>query len=158
MSDTQRALDKALRALGMRAHSEKEIVDKLERAGFDERTIAEVMAKLTEYNFTNDEDFARQWTQTRAKRGLGPWRISQELRRKGIDTETVTEAVAEIDEEEAFEQAQTLALRQLRRGGDRARKRAYDAMIRRGYDFDMAREALDAALRIHQEETSEEDE
>lgn len=141
----QKAIDRALRALGQRAHSEQEIVDKLTRSGFDERTIAQTMAKLAQYKLTDDDAFAEQWARSRVRRGMGPYRIAQELRHKGVDAGTIQEAVGAIDQDDAMERAVALATKHLRRGDERARKRAYDALVRRGYDFDMARSALSVA-------------
>lgn len=155
MDDSQRALDRALRSLAVRAHSEQELVKKLEQAGFDERIIAETMAKLASYHFTDDETFAAQWAAARARRGLGPWRIARELRDKGIARETADEIIAGFDEDAGLEAATALALKHLRKGDERARRRAYDAMIRRGYGYDMARQALDLAIETLQNEAEE---
>ncbi|MDL2318851.1 recombination regulator RecX [Eubacteriales bacterium OttesenSCG-928-A19] len=143
--EVQRALDRALRALALRAHSEQEIVDKLTRAGYDEHIIAETMAKLSEYSLTDDPSFASQWANSRARRGMGPWRIARELREKGVSREDADAAIAELDQDAALDTAIQLAEKQLRKGDARAQRRAYETLIRRGYDYDMAREALRTA-------------
>lgn len=142
MQQKDQALDKALRVLAMRAHSEKEIVDKLTRAGYDEHDVAKAMAKLTEYALLDDAAFASQWAASRAKRGLGQWRIARELRDKGIDRETADAALAQIDDETALESAQALAEKHLRRGGETAKRRAFDALIRRGFGYGLAKQAV----------------
>ncbi len=145
MRKKQEALEKALRVLAGRAHSEKEIVDKLTIAGYDEREIAEAMAKLAEYNLVDDDAFAGQWAASRARRGLGPWRIAQELRQKGVDRETADTALSDIDEDAMLENAVLLAEKHLRRGDANAQRRAYDALQRRGFGYDMARRAIERA-------------
>lgn len=154
--ETRKALDRALRALGHRAHSEQEIVDKLTRAGFDEHTIAQAMAALSQHRLTDDNAFADQWACARARRGMGPWRIAQELRHKGVSTEAIDKALEGFDEENALERATGLAKKHLQRGDPRARKRAYDALVRRGFDFDMAHAALRAASESLDMENDEE--
>lgn len=157
-TDTQQAFEKAMRSLSMRAHSESEIVEKLTRARFDERTIAEVMAKLYEYRLLDDEAFAAQWAEARTRRGMGPWRIGQELRQKGIDREIIDAVLAELDEDDAMEKAVELAEKHLRRGDSNARRRAYDALVRRGYGYDTARQALEHAIALIEEEDVEDEE
>ncbi len=148
MQPKGRALDRALRSLAMRDHSEREIVDKLTRAGYDEREIAEAMAALAQHNLVNDEAFARQWTSARARRGLGPRRIAWELREKGIQSETRDAALAEIDEDAMLEAATALAAQHLRRGDENAKRRALAALSRRGYGYDTAKQAIQRALSI----------
>lgn len=157
MDETQRAVERAVRSLAARAHSEKELVDKLVKADFDERTIAAAMAKLAAYHLIDDEAFATQWAATRARRGIGPRRISRELRDKGIDAALVESIVSAMDEEAMLEAATDLALKQLRKGGNNAYRRANDAIIRRGYDYDLARTALSEASRLHEEEHADDE-
>ena len=153
MQKKDHALDKALRSLALRAHSEKEIMEKLMHAGYDEREIAKAMAKLIEYNLLDDAEFAAQWAASRARRGLGQYRIAQELRQKGIDPETAGNAMGQIDEEVLLKNATELAEKHLRRGGDTARRRAFDALIRRGFGYALAKDAVEqAACAIAQEE------
>ena len=145
MDDKARALDRAMRMLAARARSEQEIVDRLAKAGYDERVIAETMAKLADYHFTDDEAFAAGWAASRARKGLGPYRIARELREKGIDRETAEAVMEDFDEDAALESATALALKHLRKGDDRAKRRAHDALLRRGFSYDMVRKALGEA-------------
>lgn len=145
MQQKDKAMETAIRALAGREHSEKEIVEKLTRKGFDEKTIAQVMAKLSEHGLTDDAAFAEKWAKHRANRGMGPYRIAFELRQKGLGSEGIDEALAGIDEAASFEAAVALAQKALRRGDERARKRAYDMLIRRGFSYSLAKSAVEAA-------------
>lgn len=151
----QKALERALRSLAIRAHSEQEIVDKLVRAGYEEEDIAEAMAKLAEYKLVDDEAFAVQWAASRARKGMGPRRIAQELYHKGISRDTADAAIGNLDADDEVEAAAKLALKHLRKGDERAKRRAYDAVIRRGFGYDTARNALARAALILAEEDSE---
>lgn len=157
MDETQRAVDRALRALAVRAHSEQEIVDKLVRAGFDERVIAEAMARLASYDYVNDRAFAAQWASARARKGMGPWRIQQELRAKGVGAEAVEAVLEGYDEDQALAQAAALAEKHLRRGDGNARKRAFDALVRRGHGYALARKAVALAEEGLAQEADEQD-
>jgi len=146
MHEKPRALDRALRSLALRPHSEGEIVEKLTAAGYTEREIAEAMAKLMENHLLDDSQFAAQWAASRARRGLGVRRIAQELRHKGIARDVSDEALALLDESVLLENAVSLAVKHLRRGDENARQRAYAALVRRGFDYGVARQAMERAL------------
>ena len=50
--------EKALRLLAFRAHSEKELSDKLKRAGAKDEDLPGVMEFVKEYGFVNDAEYA----------------------------------------------------------------------------------------------------
>ncbi len=144
------ALDQAVSLLAVRACSRGEIQQKLRRTGYSEETVEMVIAKLEQNNLLNDPEFADQWTRYRAQK-YGPRRIAQELRMKGVSAEDIENAVAEIPEEEQLEQAVRLAeksLRSAKAGEDprKTRQRILSALVRRGYDWDLARQAVEQIL------------
>lgn len=145
--ECQRALERAMRALAARAHTEKELVDKLSRAGYSQEAIAFVMEKLTQYALVDDGAFAEGWVRARAKRGMGPYRLMQELRRKGVAREEAEQAVSSLDEEDTLAAAAAFAAKRLGQGDPDDRRRTLQALVRRGFGYDMARAAIDRALR-----------
>lgn len=156
--DAQRAMERALRSLSMRPQSEGELVEKLQKAGYDERAIAAAMAQLAKAGLVDDKAFAAQWTQYRAGKGLGSFRIAQELRHKGVQEAIIQDVLADMDEDDTLEMATALAERFLARGNpDTANRRAYAALLRRGYSYDVARQALAAAEALLDEEDEEDD-
>lgn len=144
--ERQRALDRAFRSLAARAHTEKELVDKLARAGYSDEAIASVMETLTRYKLIDDAAFAESWVNARAKRGMGPYRLMQELRRKGVSREDSDSAIAALDEEESLTAAADFARRRLKDGSPDDRRRTMQALLRRGYGYETARSALERAL------------
>ena len=106
--EKQRALDRAFRSLAARAHTEKEIADKLARAGYSERAVAYAMETLAKYRLIDDASYAESWVLTRAKRGVGPYRLRQELRRKGVSSEDAQAAIDSLDEDDSLEAAAIL--------------------------------------------------
>jgi len=139
------ALEKAVAQLASRARTEKEILDSLRKNAYPELTIAKVMARLHEAGYINDADFAAQWTAERTAKGLGVHRISMELRRKGVDQMEIDQAVSAIDDEEMMNGA-LKAAQKAARGKDlhspADRQKILAALARRGYDFSIARQAL----------------
>src|SRR5215212_2854228 len=147
---SSRATEAALVFLGYRPRSEKEVRDRLRQGGYEQDAIDHAISRLHEWRYLDDADFARRWVENRtAHRPRGKRLLQQELRHKGIDTETAREAIteAELDETTA---ADELARRRLPAyaGDDPAvtRRRLGAYLARRGYGYDVIRIALDRAL------------
>src|ERR687893_2994188 len=145
-----RATEAALVFLGYRPRSEKEVRDRLRRGGYEQEAIEHAISRLHEWRYLDDADFARRWVENRTThRPRGKRLLQQELRHKGIDTETVREVIAEVDLDETGA-AEALARRRLPSyagddpGAIRRRLGAY--LARRGYGYDVIRIALDRAL------------
>lgn len=102
-----RLLDRAMRILGMRDHSEQEFRRKLtapvmtktgpEPVDATEDDVNNVVNWCYENRYLDDARFARQFIASRSRKGYGPARIRQELTQKGIDRETGEEAMRECD-------------------------------------------------------------
>ena len=145
-----RATEAALAFLAYRPRSEREVRDRLRRGGFAPETIEPVVAKLHDWRYLDDADFARRWIEGRAaQRPRGARLLQQELRQKGVAAETAREAIAEADLDEAAA-AEALARRRLAAyaGEDPqvVRRRVGAYLARRGYGFDVVRAALDQAM------------
>lgn len=145
------ALDKAVAFLASRARSRKEIEDKLLHCGYRPCTVEMVIYKLETENLLDDADFARQWVEARVNHKLGQNRIAQELRRKGISADEAEAALESIDSDDQLSAAIALVEKALARtkSGEDPRKTAnrITAMLaRRGFGWDVAREAISQAM------------
>jgi regulatory protein len=98
----------ALKSLGRRMRSEAELrrlmQAKVERGETGAAKIAAVIARLKEYGYLDDTAFAENYTQLRQQNEkFGARRVRQELGRKGIAQQTVSETIetkyAEVNEE-----------------------------------------------------------
>lgn len=130
------AKEKTLRLLEFRAHSEKELRDKLKIAGAREEDIETVLDFCREYGFVNDRQFAKMKARDlKNLKKYGLQRIKSELYQKGISAEYVEEAVSELDEDET-ETLLPLVEKKLRGNFE---KKNIDKCIRyfiyRGYNF-----------------------
>ena len=145
------ALDRAVGYLAARAHSCREIEQKLTRIGYRPCTVEMVIYKLQKENLLDDADFARQWVEARSSHSLGRQRIALELRRKGISAAEAEAALEDIDDEDQLAGAVRLVEKNLHRAkpGEDPRKTAarLTAMLaRRGYGYDVAKEAIQQVL------------
>jgi regulatory protein len=84
------------------------------------------------------------------ERGQSRRAIAQELRRKGIDDETATQALSQVDEEDESEAALDVARARLRRTTSLEHavrvRRALGALGRKGYSSAVAMQAIRTAL------------
>ena len=140
------AMEKAIALLAMRPRTQQEIADALRKNAYPERTIARVMARLDEAGYINDSDFAEQWAASRTNKGMGSRRIRMELRRKGVGSEAIDEALSAIDEDDLLSGA-LKAARKAASGKDlfdpKDRQKILAALARRGYGYTEAKQALD---------------
>lgn len=145
------ALDRAVGYLAARARSKREIEQKLLQAGYRPCTVEMVIYKLERENLLDDADFARQWVESRSQHKLGRSRIAQELRRKGVSQEEAEEALAVIEDEDQLAGAVALAEKaaaRIKPGEDmrKACSRIAGMLARRGYSWDIAKEAIRQAV------------
>lgn len=92
--DPQAARNAALRLLGRREHSARELAAKLEARGIDEATASEVIVKLGEAGWQSDARYAETLVRSRIAQGYGPLRIEAELEVAGIAESAAREAIA----------------------------------------------------------------
>ena len=138
------AKDKALRFLEFRSHSEKELRDKLIRAGANADDLPEIFDFLREYSFVNDSEYAKKLArdlQNMNKYGIR--RIREELKFRGIFGEDLENALLELSDEE---EDQLLPLMERKLGGNFDKKnidRAIRYFAYRGYGFDDIKSAIE---------------
>lgn len=137
------AKEKALRLLEFRSHSEKELRDKLLRAGAKAEDLPEIFDFLREYFFINDAEYAKKLArdlQNLNKYGIR--RIRDELKSRGIQGEDLENAMLELSDEE---EDQLLPLMERKLSGNFDKKnidRAIRYFAYRGYGFDDIKSAI----------------
>ena len=134
-----RARDAALRYLAVRPRSVAEVRRQLQRKGFDQSTIQQVIDRLLEWGYLNDEEFARSWVAERERfRPRGRIALRQELRNKGVSDEIIDRVLADVDPEASARAALAPRLRQWRHLEWRAfRQKATAYLARRGFSYDI---------------------
>ena len=138
------AKEKALRLLEFRSHSEKELRDKLLRAGANSDDLPEIFDFLREYSFVNDAEYAKKLArdlQNLNKYGIR--RIREELKSRGIFGEDLENAMLELCDEE---EEQLLPLMERKLGGNFDKKnidRAIRYFAYRGYGFGDIKSAIE---------------
>lgn len=140
------ANDYALKFLSHRSRTEKEIVDKMIKKGFDEEVINETLAYLKKYNFIDDRRFAEIYTEEKIRlKKLGSYRIKHELQNKGVDESIASEIVEKYSDNE-YERAMELATKKVKSYKNDDKNAIYRKLggylQRRGYSFECVSKVL----------------
>lgn len=146
----QRALDLAYRYLGRRDRTVVEMRRHLEGKRVEPDLIDEAVAELLEQGYLDDARYARRFAEDR--RSLDAWgadRIEQRLLSVGVDRADIAAALAAQGAEDELAAAVELLRRKVRvpPADDRARERALGILARKGYDLDVAYDAVRAFER-----------
>jgi regulatory protein len=128
------AMTRALNLLGYRARSEGELRERLGRYGYAPETVEAVIGRLGELAYLDDEEFARQRAQEKARK-YGPRRVSADLMKSGVGRELASRAVAEEFEgrSELADARSAAARRYNGQGSEAEARRVYGFLARRGY-------------------------
>lgn len=157
----ERALQQALLFLSYRVRSEKEIRQNLKKHEYSEDAIEHTMSRLRENRLANDNEFAQTWVENRNTfRPRSRRALTMELRQKGLDEETVKQAVANVDENAlAYETAQKRAPRFKDLEWNEFRKKLSDHLARRGFPYSIVTSVVTRLWNeMHKEQTKYEDE
>lgn len=135
----------AVRFLGPRDRSAKEIADHLQRKGWSAEACAAALTRLQGEGYVDDPRFARTWVAYRCRTApRSRWAVSQELKQKGIAPAIIQAAVADMDEERLALACARKKLRQWQRyDGDERRRRILAFLQRKGFPYDACRSAAD---------------
>ncbi|NDZ92532.1 regulatory protein RecX [Streptomyces sp. SID6673] len=154
------AWDAALRLLGVRSRSRKEMVDRLTRKGFDAETVDDVMIRLERHQLVDDTEFANEWVRSRhTHSGRGRVALRQELRKKGVDAGIIEAALDDVSPDDERAVAAELVAKKLtptqidRLLADPALRdtmfrRLAGMLMRRGYPQSMAIDVVTEALDV----------
>lgn len=142
----EEAKEKALNLLEFRAHSRKELFDKLRR--FADVSVADEVADiLEEAGLINDEEYAFQCAHDLMElRFFGPVRVKQELARRGISPELIEAAIYRVEDETCppEDRLRYLIERKYKNslGDEKNIAKTINSLFRLGYGYDMIKNML----------------
>jgi regulatory protein len=141
-----------LRLLTIAPKTRAQLATALRRRGVPAEAAETVLARFTDVGLIDDAAFARAWVESRHhSRGLSRRSLSAELRRQGIETEEIREAVDTLDPGQEVATARRLVEQKLaatRGQPPEVRvRRAAGTLARKGYPpglvFRLIKEALE---------------
>jgi regulatory protein len=138
------AFERAVGALGQRERTAAELEAWLGERGYPPAEVEAAIERLTAIGELDDERFARRYAEDKRElRGWGADRIREALAAKGLGRATIEAAVGSSSTGDEI--ARAIAL--LERRGEPAldepsRARALGFLARRGYDSELAHEAV----------------
>ncbi|MDF2927244.1 MAG: RecX family transcriptional regulator [Paenibacillaceae bacterium] len=136
----------AIRYIGRRPRSHKEVKLHLKEKGYEPDRIAEILERLQSERYLDDEAFAKLWTEHRivSQRKGRRW-VQMELADKGVDEGDIARALGGIDPEEEYAGAWELGRKKWRTTGGELLERKRKVMaflLRRGYSNELVSRVL----------------
>ena len=144
------ALALAYRYIDRREHSVEEVRRHLDAKGVAPQAVDEVLRLLVEQGQLDDARFARLFAEDkRALEGWGAERIRRGLIGRGIEREVAEAALAGADAESELDRALALLRHRFQTppGDRREREQALGVLLRKGYERELALDALAAFAR-----------
>lgn len=138
----------AVRLLSIVNRGSGEILKKLVEKGYEKELADDIIAALESKGILNDTKLSRETVKwgIQGKR-LGRLRLQFELKKRGIQSEQIQDALSDYSKETESGLAKTLAEEKwvkLQKIEPKLRKkRIYDFLIRRGFNFELSREVIE---------------
>ena len=146
------AFNRGLFYLKSRDRTEKEMRDYLVKKGFHEDVVEDAIEKLKSYSYIDDMRFAKAWVADGINiKRKGRKAIAYDLKRLGIGDDIAEETLAIYDDESQQSNADAYATSLMKRHARvedpyKKRQKITAAMARRGYDWDVIKQAVDHVM------------
>jgi regulatory protein len=146
----QHALDLAYRFLGHRDRTVAEVCERLSAEGIEPAIVDEAADELLRLGYLDDARYAQRFAEDR--RTIDAWgaeRIERRLLAVGVDPPLIAAALGERGTGEELEAALAVLRRRFERppAHDRDRDRALGLLVRKGYELELAYDAVRAFER-----------
>jgi regulatory protein len=146
------ALQKLQSFCGYQERSTSEVLTKLQGMGLSREPIEEIVMKLMEDNFLNEERFALAYARGKFRiKSWGKIRIKLGLKTRNVPEHLIKKALKEVDTEGSYlETLEKLIVYKLREsGGDRDKAAGY--ALRRGFESGFVFEKLNQLAKDYDE-------
>jgi len=159
----KQAMITALRSLTMNDKSEHDLTAKLRDKGYPDAVIAFTLDRLKEQGFLSDQAFAHKLSdRILSGKKSGTHKLAFELKKKRIPESIRKEVLGAVDPEQQRLQAVEVAelkIRSFRDTDSRVlRKKLYDFLIRKGYDFQLAQNTAMSVVASYKQSREDENE
>ena len=148
-SEVKSAFEKAIDYISSRIHTKKELFDKLLKKSFEKNVIDSAIFKLEEYNYVNDELFAKTFVQENYK--YSKKMLENKLKQKGVSSEIISN-VLELNTDEKEEELCEKQLKKLLKSKNKndfskeELQKIYMSLFRKGFEFDLIKKVCRKVL------------
>lgn len=134
---------KTLKFIQYRARSSQEIRRYLIRQAVEEEVVERILERLERAGLVDDTQFAQTWVENRSDlRPRSRQALAYELRQRGVDPETISAALEDVEDEPlALEAARKQARRYQDLEWQDFRQKLYAYLARRGFNYSISVEA-----------------
>lgn len=144
-------MDEALRFLGARARTVREVERRLDECEFGEVEIYGVVERLKELKLLDDFAYAQEFVRTRLNtKPVSRAHLREQLLSHEVEREAIDAALSGLSDGDEAEAALRVALKYARQYANLPPDERREIVLRRlgarGYAFDVSRAAADAAL------------
>ena len=144
-------MEYAMKYLTVKDRTVSEMQKYLDEKDFGEADIDAAIARLIELGLLNDARYAQRFVEKRlAAKPVSKRHLYEQLRGHGVGTAEIEAALASVDTDDELSNACAVAekfARQFRElEPEKRRERVLSRLISRGYSYDTAAKALNAAL------------
>ncbi len=138
-------MNQALFYLGRAARTTKQMREYLQKKGHSEDIIDATLARISEYGYLNDGEYAEAFVRSRGSTG-GRRKLQSALMQKGVDRETAEQAAYNVSDEDELRGALGWIAkweRQFEGLSERERRdKIFRRLATRGYDWEIIQKAL----------------
>ncbi len=152
-TERENALSRAVGYISKSQKTKKQVIDYLQKKGYDEETSIFAISKLEEYHFVDDELFAKNYIKYKNKTN-GSKKIKMELKQKGVEDELVNCAIQNYARDR--DSIENVALKYLKNKERdlKTKQKAYRHLLSKGYGYEDINYALNKIF-MESEEDSE---
>jgi len=147
---TNDAFQYALRLLNIRERTEKELLERLEKKGFNKQSIESTLNRLKELNLLNDRRAAEALLNYGITvKGLGSKGLRRFCTERGVDESILNELIDEQTDEKRAEELVRKRLPSMEHiSYEKKYQRLFGYLYRRGYSVDVIKKVLKRNLNL----------
>ena len=158
--DIRKAYNTAVNYLARMMRTEAEVRKHLSEKEVDNVIIQEVIHKLNEYQFLNDEQLAFAYVRTQMNTtDKGPTLIKRELKEKGIIEAYILDAIQEFPYDLQLEKAIALCEKYIKKNKQESQKimkqKIEQLLFRKGYNSEISQQAIEQISETNEDEEFE---
>lgn len=145
-----KAQDVALNYIGYKMRTTAEVYHKLKSLEYSEDVIEKVQEFLEKYHYTDDLQYSKSYIKNRQRSNpRSCYALKFELRQKGVKDSVIEQALAleQPDEYEAVLRLLKKKVKSVENLDEKGKKRIFGFLQRRGYSYDIIKEALQEFIK-----------